>query len=1194
MTRFEYLPTVSPSGRCFPCATILALLLVAAVLVPGGIADAQTVTSFTCNQNGSDSVQICWGIIGTNCSFPFNWPGATIYVDNVPISSTGSSSGCMTYSGLAPGFHNFKIRAEKCYPNSSPAYRYCSALVSCSPPMVSCSLPSFDTAQINITNQQSYPSVDITMTPPSGVPVVVYSGPPILDYLVTLQEPGVHEFSVVAGVLSGPPCPSVSCTVQAVFPEVCDNGIDDDLDNLIDCADPDCEGYFVFTGTNQALGNFLSMEVSLRDLDGDNDLDAFVANNPPFESNKVWINQGGDQFGTPGDFQDSGQDFGNSQSWGVSSGDLDGDGDIDLFVANYGEPNEVWINQGGDQLGTPGDFQDSGQALGAGYSDGISLGDVDGDGDLDALVANVAQPNKVWINQGGYQLGTPGVFQDSGQALGSSTDTSFCVALGDLDGDSDIDAYVGNYGQPDKVWINQGADQLGTPGVFQDSGQLLGSSTSYSVSLGDLDGDGDLDAFVSNLANQPNKVWINQGGNQLGTPGDFLDSGQALGSSTSAGVSLGDLDGDCDLDAFVTNENQPNRVWINQGGIQGGTPAEFLDSGQSLGSATGAGVSLGDLNGDGKLDAFVTNHGQPNVVWINETCYPLDPKNCWNPQQRLQQSTGQTEDQFGRQVAIDGDRMVVSSWADDDLGSNSGSVTVFERDELTGEWQETQLLLASNGAPSDYFGSAIDISGDYIFVGADGHDNPGSVYGAVYIFVRNPQTGLWAESQILYPASGNAGNRFGNTITVHGDLLAVGDPDGSTIFTGSVYLYQLDPQTGQWTQQQQLIPPIGPSNQGSFGESIAIGQGMILIGRPSDSVGIGSNVGSVYLYKQDPEDGNWVLEQQLLSSTAQANEEFGESVAIGEGVLVISAFVPWIGSSLPPGSTRILERDLLTGEWIETQMLTCSDGCGSPTSRTIALDGDLLAIGDVYSPASGSVTIYRRDLDSCQWIEVQQLLPFGGSSGDFFGTSVGISGRDIVVGAYNDDGLGSNAGAAYVFSATGLLNDCNGNGIEDDEDIASGFSTDCNGNGRPDDCDIHCVSSDCNSNGIPDECEEDCNGNGIPDGCDIAGGISQDVNDNQVPDECEEPTFIRGDANSDGVVDVGDVQFSLMTLFVGEAQVCSDGQDTNDDGVIDISDPIFTLLYLFAGGLPPHAPFPACGIDPTPDALDCVSFPPCP
>ena len=108
------------------------------------------------------------------------------------------------------------------------------------------------------------------------------------------------------------------------------------------------------------------------------------------------------------------------------------------------------------------------------------------------------------------------------------------------------------------------------PGEFADSGQLLGNSGSYDLSLGDLDGDGDLDAFIANgpdPAGEPNRIWINQGGAQGGSPGVFLDSGQALGNSYGINVALGDLDGDGDLHAFVTNyPDQPNRIWINQGG----------------------------------------------------------------------------------------------------------------------------------------------------------------------------------------------------------------------------------------------------------------------------------------------------------------------------------------------------------------------------------------------------------------------------------------------------------------------------------------------------------------------------------------------------------------------------------------------------------------------------------------------------
>ena len=101
-----------------------------------------------------------------------------------------------------------------------------------------------------------------------------------------------------------------------------------------------------------------------------------------------------------------------------------------------------------------------------------------------------------------------------------------------------------------KVYINDGS------GIFTDSGQSLGNSESHSISLGDLDGDNDLDAFVVNWR-QPNKVYINDGS------GTFTDSGQSLSGSNSVDISLGDLDGDNDLDTFVANYGG-NKIWLNE------------------------------------------------------------------------------------------------------------------------------------------------------------------------------------------------------------------------------------------------------------------------------------------------------------------------------------------------------------------------------------------------------------------------------------------------------------------------------------------------------------------------------------------------------------------------------------------------------------------------------------------------------
>ncbi len=123
--------------------------------------------------------------------------------------------------------------------------------------------------------------------------------------------------------------------------EICDNGIDDDADGLVDCEDEDCS-FPLFS--DNTYGNSNSNDVALGDLDGDGDLDAWVANYN--QANRVWINQGGDQGGTPGTYADSGQALGSLLSFGVALGDLDGDGDLDAWVTNYfGQANRVWINQ---------------------------------------------------------------------------------------------------------------------------------------------------------------------------------------------------------------------------------------------------------------------------------------------------------------------------------------------------------------------------------------------------------------------------------------------------------------------------------------------------------------------------------------------------------------------------------------------------------------------------------------------------------------------------------------------------------------------------------------------------------------------------------------------------------------------------------------------------------------------------------
>ena len=88
--------------------------------------------------------------------------------------------------------------------------------------------------------------------------------------------------------------------------------------------------------------------------------------------------------------------------------------------------------------------------------------------------------------------------------------------------------------------------------------------------------------------------------------------------------------------------------------------------------------------------------------------------------------------------------------------------------------------------------------------------------------------------------------------------------------------------------------------------------------------------------------------------------------------------------------------------------------------------------------------------------------------------------------------------------------------------------------------------------------------------------------------------FVRGDSNSDSTVDLADALTTLEALFAGgSALPCARAADTNDDGTVNLGDPISLLQYLFSGAAPPPAPFPTCGLDPTPDDLTCSILPPC-
>jgi len=289
-----------------------------------------------------------------------------------------------------------------------------------------------------------------------------------------------------------------------------------------------------FADSGQTLGSGHGFSVALGDVDRDGDLDMVVGKS--LATDEVWWNDG------DGAFSNSGQGLGGVHSSDeVVLGDLDRDGDLDLALAtsisDTSRGNRVWLNNGA------GAFSTSGQSLGNAQSNGLTLGDIDRDGDLDMAVAN-HDGNTLWRNNGAA------LFTDTGESLGVSL--SVDVQMGDFQGDGRLDMVVANLND-DANYVYESSDDTGD----MTASWALGNSSSRAVAIGDVDGDGVLDIVDAN-DEQPNQVWIGSG------RGTFFSNGQTLGSSASWDIDLADVDRDGDLDIVVGTDATGHEVWFNE------------------------------------------------------------------------------------------------------------------------------------------------------------------------------------------------------------------------------------------------------------------------------------------------------------------------------------------------------------------------------------------------------------------------------------------------------------------------------------------------------------------------------------------------------------------------------------------------------------------------------------------------------
>lgn len=399
-------------------------------------------------------------------------------------------------------------------------------------------------------------------------------------------------------------------------------------------------------------------------------------------------------------------------------------------------------------------------------------------------------------------------------------------------------------------------------------------------------------------------------------------------------------------------------------------------------------------------------------------------------------------DVFGWRVAIDGDTLAAAAsyeascatgvhlTAQADNGCvGSGAVYVFRRRGST--WEPEAYLKPFNTDSRDEFGVSLALDGDTLVVGAFREDSIGDS-GAAYVFRR--VDGAWQQDAYLKASNPPAGQEFGWSVAVAGNLVAVGArrEDGSDTDSGAVYLFRRD--VSQWFPEAELRAP-SPAINDFFGYSVAAAGDVVAVGAcshgcpPGGGRIPGQNAGAVHVFRKG--GGTWGHEATLTPQAPDPADAFGYAVALAGDLLVV-------GAPLEDSSSRGIDegQDDNTAEdsgaafvfrrsgasWVQDAYLKATntdalDRFGS----SVAIAGDLVAVGAVGESSfatgidedpdddstdnSGAAYVYRRI--SGGWRALAYVKASNTAMGHEFGTSVALSDDALVVGAPYENRAGT-------------------------------------------------------------------------------------------------------------------------------------------------------------------------------------------
>ena len=278
----------------------------------------------------------------------------------------------------------------------------------------------------------------------------------------------------------------------------------------------------------------------------------------------------------------------------------------------------------------------------------------------------------------------------------------------------------------------------------------------------------------------------------------------------------------------------------------------------------------------------------------------------------------------------------------------------------------------------------------------------------------------WSQVSEVTSSDGSNYDFFGSSVAVSGTTAIVGAYNRNVsgqAAQGAAYVFTLS--GGTWSQTGELTASDGAAAD-NFGSSVAVSGGTVVVGAPSHTVGGHAAQGAAYVFTLS--GGTWSQTGELTASDGAAGDELGFSAVVSGTTAVVGAQFHSVGGHADQGAAYVYT--LAGGSWSQTGELTSSDGNANDSfGGSVSVSGTTAVVGapfhKVGSHASqGAAYVYT--LSGGSWSQTGELTASDGAANDTLGSSVAVSAATVVVGAPVHMVAGhASQGAAYVFTLGG-------------------------------------------------------------------------------------------------------------------------------------------------------------------------------